>query len=203
MSSGETVRGFAGETMLFFTTVFIVAAVAALILAFEEKPRGYVPIGTSFIVAAKAMYDARHHLEQQLYKKLCMTLLVSVVALLLVFPVVSDEVGVTFWETVKGFYGILVVASILVLILYSFRLVSLAVMWIRKRKIVRLASSGCYKEAVEVARGGWCGIFQYTNYIKHSDKLSPTVSRALSSALEVLGEDADAERVRSSGKCCR
>ena len=62
MGFRETAAGVAGEVMLFLTSVFLIAAVAAMVVALEarseEGVKESVAIGAAFVVAAAALYAA-------------------------------------------------------------------------------------------------------------------------------------------------
>ena len=193
MNVRETVVGIIGEFMLFLTLAFLVAAVAATLLALDGDAKEYVDIGTPFVVAAGAMYTARGYFEKWQWKKLLITMSIVAIALTMSGVGITDVTGATLWETVKGFLCVLATAIGVTLIVYVPRIAWLGMMYCQKRKIVKSVRSGDYSEAVKVAEGGSVA---GTDYVKNPDKLSESGARALSCALERVGRDKDAERVR-------
>ena len=195
MSVKETIVGVVGESMLFLTVGALLAAVFTLVLAVTEVPNGYVGIGMAFVLAAGAMYTARDHLEKRRWKRLSITTLIGVIALML-SGAGATAVGATIWQTGLGFLGVSIAAMGVTLIVYVIRINYLYMMYRRKRMIVKSVESGEYSEAVKVAEctrwGAVC-----TDYVKSPEVLSDSVSLALSCALEAVGRSKDAERVRS------
>lgn len=185
--------------MLFLTSAFLVAAVAATVLALEEDPNGYVPIGTAFVLAAGATYAARGYLEKRNWKRLSMTTLIAVIALILAVLGVraADVTCTTVWATVRGFLGVSVAAMAVTLLMYVLRIAWLGMMYCRKRQIVKNVKSGEYAAAVNVAEGGepCVGGVEGTDYVKNPEKLSESVALPLSCALTRVGRGKDAERV--------
>lgn len=193
MSVKETMVGVIGEFMLFLTAAFLVVAVAAALLAVDGDAKGYVAIGTPFVVAAGAMYTARGYLEQRQWKRLLMTTLIVVVALTMSGVGAADETGASLWQTVLGSLAVAVTASFVTFLIYVIRIAHLCEMYRRKRTIVKSVRSGDYSEAVKVAEGRRVA---GTNYVRSPEQLSESVARALACALERVGRRKDAERVR-------
>ena len=195
MSVMETIAGIIGESMLFLTSALLVVAVAAALLALDVDAKGYVAIGTPFVVAAGAMYTARGYLEKRQCKKLSITALIAVIALTMSGVGTADVLDATVRETVLGSLIILLAAIAVTLIVYVLRIAHLCAMYRRKRKIVKSVRAGNYSEAVKVAEGRQSS-GTGTDYVKSPEKLSQSVARALACALERVGRGKDAERVR-------
>ena len=149
----ETIIGVSGESMLFITCAFLVAAVAATVLALEGDPKEFVAIGTGFVLAAGAIYTARGHLEKEQWKRLCITTLIAMVALTLSGVATADVSGATLGGTTLGFIQVSLAAIALTALVYAPRIIFLCAMYRRKRMIVKSAQSGEYPEAVRVAEG--------------------------------------------------
>ena len=197
MNFRETMVGIFAEFVLFLTVISLLAGAASVVAALEEDPKVNVGVGTVFILAASAMYNARGYLEKQQWKRLFMATLIAVTALTASVIGASAVIDADAWETVKGLLGVTIISIIVVSIGYVIRILYLSVMYVRKFMIVKRVQSGKYSEAVKLAEK--CEWFvSGANYVKSPRKLSKSVALKLSCALEKLGREDDAERVRSA-----